>query len=415
MKRSHFIIAIGLLIFFAGIVFPFSFQIPTHTVFTGDDLDYSRGAENLLELGMYSFDGKTLTNFREPGMSFFLTGLYRLFGVRNIFALFFVQTVLFFLASVYFCHQISKVTNQRIGFFTLVLLLTSGSVLHSIFSAYRECLTLILLLFFCGLSLHQWFRFLALRSILLGILLAMTILTYYSFLFFVPFLLIFWMYEKQVLRHLSLVFIVCMMIVGGWAIRNAGHGKGLRIVDSTRQGVMWYVRGQQAEKIQGLLPARCLLAEYLTRSWQGLPHECSYNATWHLRWPKGMDAYPEASFLAGADEGKAKILAHPFSYAWFSLFEILELHAPFVGGGWSTKFNVYAALTQLIVGIGFLFGIRKMWSSSLRLMTVLLLFNTALFIFTDATPRYLIPVFFCYALLAACGYDTLLKRYFPSL
>ena len=108
--------------------------------------------------------------------------------------------------------------------------------------------------------------------------------------------------------------------------------------------------------------------------------------------------------------GKAKIL-HFFSYyLWFSVFEIIEFHLPYVNG-WGFAYNALAALSMVILYVGCLLAIPSLRRREYAIFLVLILYCTVIFSLTDATPRYLLPVIFCYALFAGIGYDWLIKKF----
>jgi hypothetical protein len=171
---------------------------------------------------------------------------------------------------------------------------------------------------------------------------------------------------------------------------------------------MWYVRGEQAERVTGRMPLKCLIAEYLTRDWTGLSDACSFNGLMHRKWPDGFDLSADYGDVEGA--AIRKIRSHLLNYFNFSSYEVLELHLPFLGGGWSRAYNEYASLTMFMLYVGFFLGLPKILRRKHALWIAFIGFNTLIFILTDATPRYLLPVLFCYAIIAGIGYDWLLKR-----
>ncbi len=63
---------------------------------------------------------------------------------------------------------------------------------------------------------------------------------------------------------------------------------------------------------------------------------------------------------------------------------------------------------------GFFVGLRAFFRPENLLWATIIVYNTLVFILTDATPRYLVPVLFCYAVFSAIGYDRLLKRFFRA-
>lgn len=407
MRGSWFTIGALLFLLLVAFVFPFLIGVPWDLVFSSDALDYSTGAKNLLLHGFYTFDGVHPFIDREPVMSTFLAVVYAFSGIENGVAVAAVQALILFFSAWFFVRRLSLITGERAAGIAFFLILISGSVLHTVFSAYRECLLQSLLLIFTGYAIRRnddpaWV------PMLMGLLLGLIILTYYSFVFLPIFLLAAWLTERRSLRELGIIFLIGGMTVSLWGFRNMSYDGHFRIIDNRRTAVMWYVRGEQAEQIHGLEPFWCLYSEYISRNWDGRSSACSFNGLMHRRWPDGFDMQKDYADVAAA--GKAKILAHFPSYLWFSVFEVLELHAPYVGGGWSRAFNVYAAFTQLLLGIGFLLGIFCLRDRRIAPVVFLALYNTGAFILTDATPRYMLPVFFCYAAIAGIGYNWLLQH-----
>ncbi len=408
MRRSWLIVGITSYLVVLFIVLPVVTGITWAVMFQSDAGQYSQGAIHIVRQGFYSLDGVRPFMEREPGMSFFLAGVFFLFGFENSLAFVMIQAVMLLLAAWFFCSQIAATYGQRIAGITFILLLTSGSVLHTVFSAYRECLVLCLLLIFSGLFL--WHRRAAKwwKPVLMGSTFGLLIFTYYSFVFFPPVLLLVWWIERRPLRESLMIFVICYVFVGLWGLRNASYDGKFRVIDSFRTTVMWYVRGEQAEKVQGFEPFRCLWSEYVSRDWSGRSSACSTTGVFHQKWPNGVLLGDEARIAADA---QIKISQHFFGYLNFSFYEILELHIPYVGGGWSYAYNIYAAITMLILYIGFLLGLPALFHREHVLWLLIIGYNTAIFILTDATPRYLVPVIFCYTLLAGIGYDELLKRF----
>lgn len=406
MQRTWLLIGGVSYLFAAAILFPFVLGVPWEWVFGSDAIGYSRGAVNLLTQGFYSFDGVAAFTDREPGMSLFLVPIYFLFGIENGIAFSAVQAAMLFLSAWALCHQAGRRYGARAAGIAFVLILTSGSVLHTVFSAYRECLALSLLMLFSALFLSSERAFW--KTVLMGLLLGFLILVQYSFVFFPPLLLIVYFWEKRGLQEPVLIILIAYAVVSLWAFRNFTHTGRFEVVDSRRIAVMWYVRGEQAEQVTGTEPFLCLWAEYISRDWAGRSSACSFNGLMHVRWPEAFDLSADYSDVLA--EGKAKVREHFLSYLWFSLVDVIELHLPFVGGGWSTRYNVYAAFSAFLMYLGFTLGLPALMRREHVLWLLIIGYNTAIFVLTDATPRYLLPVIFCYALLAGIGYDRSLKR-----
>jgi len=392
------------------VVFIPLFSFPSlETFFESDASEYSRGAINLIENGFYSIDGVHPFFEREPGYSFFLVGVYALFGIENGLALIIVQAALFFLSSYAFCYEISRWYGKRTSSICFLFLLTSGSILHSVFMANREAFSASLFLL-CAATFLSSLRTNSKRIWLIsGLCASLLILTFFPILL-LPFGIGAVFFCRQKYRIGIIVFLFAAMVpVALWAQRNASYDGKFRVIGNQRTAVMWYVRGEQAERVRGLEPFHCLYAEYISRTWDGRSDACSFNGLMHTRWPKGFDRTADYSDVAVA--GQEKIRQNIASYLNFSFYEILELHLPFVGGGMSTSFNVYAAFSTLLLGIGFLFGLPLLFRSYGWIWLLPIAYNTLAYALTDATPRYLVPFLFFYALIAAIGYDAMLKRF----
>jgi 4-amino-4-deoxy-L-arabinose transferase-like glycosyltransferase len=241
----------------------------------------------------------------------------------------------------------------------------------------------------------------------MGLLLGLLILTYYPFLFLPLFIAGFWLFEQRRRSHLLVLILCCVLPLSLWIARNGIIAGKFALIEGRRSGICWYVRGEQAEKATGLEPFRCLWSEYVSRDWSGRSDACSFNAVWHARWPEGQDRARADDIADAGREGQAKIRSHVLSYLWFSVFEVLEFHIPFVGGGWSHLFNMYASLTGAIMYVGCLFGLTRLRRKHLILL-VIVGYTVAVFCLTDATPRYAVPILFCYSAIAGIGYDRLL-------
>jgi hypothetical protein len=393
------------------IVLPLLIHVPWEIFFQGDAAEYSGAALHILRGGFYSLDGIHPLVFREPGMSAFLAAIYFVFGAQNGLAVVGVQALLYWLSAWFFCTQLARSQNARVAGICFVLLCTSGSVFHSVISAYRECMALSMLMTFCGLLLWNGRELRWWRTAVMGALLGGLILLYYTFIFLPPLLLLTLWKNKPLLRHGAVLVVAGYLIVGAWGLRNASYDGQFRVINSQRTAVMWYVRGEQAERVTGFEPFRCLWSEYISRNWTGRSDACSFNGLMHRRWPQGVD---DTANAAVAKAGQAKILAYLPSYLNFSFYEVLELHLPYVGGGWSTAFNVFAALTALVLYVGFVVGLTAFFRRENILWMTIIAYNTLVFVLTDATPRYLVPVLFCYAVFSAIGYDRLLQRFFRA-
>ncbi len=406
MSRRTLLIATAVYALFWVIVFASWFGIPFAETFASDASGYSKAAIHLLQSGFYSIDGVQPYFLREPGMSLFLVPVFAAFGPENAYALFFIQGILYWLACLLFAHQLLPIAGKRVTEICFVLLLTHISVFHTIFSAYRECFTLVVLLCFASVMLAYMRRPTTWKALAAGVLLGFATLTYYSFLFFPLFLAVVLWLQKVRLRDALLMLIVPAVVVSPWILRNASYGPEASIQAQQRLTYALFVRAEQAEKVHGFEPFMCLWAEYISRDWTGRSDACSFNGVKNRKWPGGVALGNEEEI---AEQSKARIFANFGSYLWFSVVDIIEQHLPFVGGGWSTAYNGFAALASLVLYVGFIAGARFAVDRRYLLFSALIAYNTLFFVLTDATPRYLLPILFCYTIFAALGYERVLR------
>lgn len=406
---KHWII-VGTLLYFVlvGIFIPFFSDPPIDSLFQSDAYDYSQAAINLLHKGMYSVDGVTPFLEREPAMSVFLATIYAVFGIENVLAVIITQIVVFFIASYVFAVECGSRYTPRVAGLCFVLLLTSGSILHSVFLAYRELFGISLGLFAAAFFLRGLHKQSLLFWIFSGLLCGVLILTFFPFFFLPALISSFFVMSRRHRLGIVLFVLAVYSPVFLWALRNHAIDGHLRVIANQRTAVMWYVRGEQAERVRGLEPLRCLWSEYVSRDWTNRSDACSFNGLMHGRWPDGFDRSKDYSDIAVA--GQQKIFDHLLSYLTFSLFDIIELHIPFVGGGFNSTFNMYTALTGFILYLGFLLGIPAVLRSKEWLWLLPIVYTTLVYALTDATPRYLVPCLFVYVIIAAIGYDRLLSR-----
>lgn len=411
MSKRALLIGTSAYLLLTLVAIPLYFGIPL-PLFTSDDAAYSGAAINLLQRGTLSLDGVHPFLEREPGQSLLLAITYAIFGIENPIGVFIVQGALLLVIAGWFCRGIQQRFDAPTAMICFVLILSSGSILHTVFSAYRECLALVLMMGCATLwmrnadarvSLQYWY------DVALGVILGLAILTYYSFVLLPIVLAGLMLIERQrSFRSAALMLVGAYAIVGLWGVRNLQQDGHFRIIENRRADAMWYVRGEQAVTVNGLEPLRCLWSEYISRDWTGRSPDCSFNSVKNRRWPQGIEGDP--AIAEAGRMGRSKIALHPISFLWFSMVDIIELHLPYVGGGWSTRFNIFVAITQLVTLLGCVCGLRSIVDRRTWIFWILIIYNTGVFALTDATPRYLIPVFFCYAVIAAIGYHRILIR-----
>lgn len=367
-----------------------------------DASQYVALGRSLVTDGMLSLDGVTPFFEREPGYSFFLAIVYFFFGIENHAATFVLQGVLHALATYVFVRSVKRFLSGAAPMLLAALLLFSPPVFHVLFSLTRESLALSLCMSLTAVlfSLQRSPSFA--KAALAGALMGYLILVNVPFLLFPVGLVVLLLWWRVPWKHVVLCAVATIMVMAPWAVRNYVHRDMLCLTGCYRGALQWYVRGEQSEHIGiGSEPAMCLWAEYVSRDWTGRSPYCSFNAVFHRKWGDDVPHEPEDA-IAGR-EGRAKILAHFPSYLWFSLFEIVELHLPYLNG-WGRAYNLSAAAWTAIVYLGCALSVRWLGRREYLLFAAFIAYATALFALTDATPRYAVPILHCYAFFAAIGY-----------
>lgn len=402
-------ISIGLSVLVFLLLLPTRLSVPASFTFANDAQQYNALAVNLAEYGSYSLDGVTPFFEREPGFSVFLAGIYAIFGAEQRGVFFIIQGLLYLAAAILFWRELRHAVSRRAADITLLLLLTFPAAFHVVFSPLREALALSAFLLFSAAFLRLASDRRCWRAAIGGgIALGWLIITYIPYLLFPPFVLLLGWWLGVRWRHLLALLMIAMIPVAVWGVRNQQQVGMLCLTGCHRGALAWYVRGEQAETIRGMEPFRCLYAEYVSRDWEGLDPNCSFNAVWHRKWPEDFHALPEDA--AAGEAGIAKIKAHPIAYLWFSLVDVLELHIPYVNG-WGIVYNLLAVLGSVVSYIGVaLWVVHRRWRKVEFFFLCAMLYTTGVFVLTDATPRYLLPVTFAYAALAGIGYDWLLSK-----
>ncbi len=379
---------------------------------TGDAFQYDTLARSLATKGMFSLDGVAPFFEREPGYSVFLAGVYVAFGVGNYTAAFVVQGLLHVCAMYVFIRSVRPFLSGVAPVLLAVFLLFSPPVFHALFSLTRESLALSLAMFVSASTFTLLRRPSIGWAFLSGALLGALVLVNIPFLLFpVGFaaMLLWW---KVPWRLVLLALVTCISVVVPWGLRNLAHRDMLCLTGCYRSALQWYVRGEQAQHIGvGAEPAMCLWAEYVSRDWSDRSPYCSFNGVWHLKWPEGFVGVPEDAQVAS--DGQAKILTHLPSYLWFSLFEVVELHLPYVNG-WGRAYNLAAVIWTAIVYVGCILSLSLLRRREYLLIAAFVGYVTLLYALTDATPRYLVPILHCYAFLAVLGYTGLQRLWSKS-
>lgn len=372
---------------------------------SGDTGSYSAGALSLIQKGIYSLDGVHPFFEREIGYSVFLAGVYAVFGVHNYLAVLCVQMILLLAALLVFERSLHAWAPGPLSLWTLGILFLLPSVYLLPSLLLRESLALSLLLLFTAFFLDTLRRPSLLFAAIAGVWLGLGILVYAPFLLLPLFLFLWIPFLKIQPRYLLMIALCSYLLLVPWAVRNIAYTGKPCLTGCYREALQWYVRGERAEFIRGLEPYRCLWSEYVSRDWTGRSPYCSFNAAWHKEWPQGFVGVPADQAIAA--QGKAKILRYFPYYLWDSVSEVVEFHLPYVGP-WGHLYNLLESVAFGLLGIGCLGSLSVLFQRKWLPFVIIIVYSVALFALTDATPRYHMPLIFCYAVLSAIGYHRIL-------
>ena len=413
MPQSRTIVAGGIIVYLIlfTLLLPTRLAIDPALTFSNDAQTYHTSAIHIARSGFYSFDGIKPTIGREPGYSFFLAGLYVLFGEGNRTAIFLAQALLHLVATLLFLREFRRISSERTVLLCGAFLLFLPPIFHIIFTVYREsvALSLLLLISAAWLSLRRMPSFIT--AAVTGIFFGALLITYIPFMFFPLVLFGLCLYFRMRWQHIATLFLIALLFLGAWGTRNAKYGEWT-LIETRRTASTWAMRAELATIFSPLDPLRCLLSEYITRNTPAhLQGYCHPGRFAHGAWIREFSDTAEGQ-IALEQEAKRRILKHPLNYAWHTTVNIFTYHLPYVNG-WGFLYNVTAALgtVTLYVGIAlFLAHIRALWKKEYLFFLLLILYPAIIFSLTYPVPRYRTPVLFCYAVFASVGYASWLNR-----
>jgi len=413
MKKAPLLLAISISLF-AGIFFallPSRLAMPMTQTFSNDAVSYHEGAIHIARSGFYSRDGVTPTAGREPGYSFFLAGIYKIFGEGNRTAIYIAQALLHLVATLFFFSEFRRVAGERTALMAAGFLLLLPGIFHGFFTVYRESLALSLFLLTIA-SVFRTQRTMKVWNVVLsGMLFGILILTYIPLMFFPFFMGAGLWYMRFKKQDIAIIIILPLLFLLGWGIRNDIHGEW-QLLNPFRSAGTWRMRAIHAEMQDPLDPLRCLYSEYISHDRSTVPKGlCHPEDVLEVEW---VEPFPETipKVRALEREAKRRILHHLPMYLWGSSVWSIEYHLPFLNG-WGFTYNLLESLGALLIYIGcgaFLLRAKKFWKREYILFILPILYGTTLFSLTQALPRYRVPIIFCYIAISAIGYASVKRE-----
>lgn len=386
----------------------FTLTYKQELIFADDAGHYNLLAVNMLESFSYSLDGSTPFFAREPGYSVFLAGVYSIFGLQNWFAVLIIQIALFILAVLFFAKELTHWVPSKTSTLFVWLLLLHPALWTAHTVILRESLSASLLLFLFAFLLQllrtpRW-QISAISGLILGILVLVSAPFFLLPIGLISFLL--W-YKIRPLQ-IGIILATCAMVIAPWGIRNMQQVGSICIAGCNRSDLQWAVRGEQAETLRGTEPLLCMYAEYISRDWSNRSKNCHFNAVKNRLFPNGFEGNTADAELGAI--GREKIKTYLPWYLWHTVFEVLEIHLPYVHS-WGLGYNLVVSAYSLFITLAAFIGL-ALWKRFYLLLLVPVAYSIGVYTLSDAIPRYLLPVLFVYCLLAAVGLEYLTKRYY---
>ena len=306
-----------------------------------DAYQYHNIAVSLTNGEGYNLDGES-TMMREPGYSFFMSVIYKIFGVNpgvvrviQVLLLYFSVLITYYLSKRIFNELVAKIVTVLIAIYPILNIYTSF--------IYSETLALFLVMLFLftyykAVTLNKYYLY-----ALLGIILGILILSKGAFILMaglVPLLILF----KDIktdwqgnLKKSVLFFLMFCIVVVPWLSRNYNNFD--RFALASRDGNMVYTRAvknlyDKSEVKKYVLSA--MSGEYLVRKFIDSEYvfEKSYinkNALdeFVLSRTGDKDNYNyDLIDIEMKKEGINIIKENPFKYFMFGLVEVINLNSP---------------------------------------------------------------------------------------
>lgn len=399
------VLAVPMLYFFIGIPAP---------ILEKDAGQYYAYAMNIAQGHGFTMDGTHFSNFREPGYPYFIAALFLVFGIGNIFAVLFAQTVLLGVLGFFVYRAFASIGERRIGYVAgLCTALLPSYGLNAHFVATELPFAFLLgAIFLSGADIiikrREWWGWYALFGLLCG----SATLVRTQFALFLPFLIVVALLVPRFrswhfLRHALVALCFFAVPIGSW-IAAVHQQNGTYAITTGRPEVSLYARAVHAQM-----------------SYAGLTH---YMVAWIRRsvtggegdavlddGPLGVQWGKMATTTAATEAIKkwsiATILANPGHYLYDSLTQTIRLF--YIEHDYSDSLNRYvrAGIYLFIYGF-FFFGLSEVWRArknvtdgvTLALLSMLfILYNTLVLIPFFAIPRYNTPYLFLFLITGFSG------------
>ena len=430
IKQYQFFIFIALVLLVSTLVWWHYFG--THGKILGDAKQYQELSLNLLRNHSFSLDGE-LSMMREPAYPVFLAVNYYLFGV-NPTIIRVEQVVLYYLIILMAYFLASKIFNIFIARFTALILSVYPVYIISTNLLYSEILAtffaMVLVLFFYLAQKTDKISFYAAAGLTLGLL----ILTKCAFIIFAPLCLLLILINRGITKNalkIALIFSACLILVTvPWVARNYSYFGEPSF--ASRGGVLLYQRAIRVDYDRSQVTKYLITSfggEYFVRRFVDVEYDYERDGKGvyagreerdRIYRMLGTENYDKVDGAMRKDAIKI-VKEHPVSYFLWGLVELNNLNSPMIY--YDRHFGIFhddiygheilKSSTIILLRFGwYLFLalvvlggyniIKTKYRQAYILLLAVIAANSVSF-FLDGVPRFLMPVFPIYIVLALCG------------
>ncbi|MCK5510461.1 glycosyltransferase family 39 protein [Candidatus Parcubacteria bacterium] len=408
----------------------------------GNDGDqYNELALSMLNDGSFSINGE-ISMMREPGYPFFIYLIYQLFGV-SIFIVCVFQAFIHFAIVLLTYYLTDKIFNKKIARISSILVILfpnlyilSSTLLSEVFACF---LVMMFFLFYYLAQRKNANIFFALASLFLGGL----VLVKSMFALFVIFVvIIIFLNEKSVVKKFGykkplLMFLFFALVVFPWIARSYTHFNEVSI--ASRGGNMIYTRAlknlysfdESLKYTISVLSGEYIVRRYIDNNYifeESWADSSGLNAfTDNINNSEDKNNYDKLDILM-RQESKRLILEHPFKYLYYGIVEISNLNSPMIyqekhfsifhDNIYSNTFvKVLCILIMRLIWLIFLsmaiYGIINIVvkrKKNAYIFVLMIFYVNGILFFLQGNPRFLIPIFPIYLILASFGFCKIINK-----
>lgn len=409
---------------------------------TSDQLLYDEVAMDILNKGQFTYEGKE--TFIEPLYPLFLAGLYKIFG-HNYDAARVIQILIFSLTIVIVYFLAKEFLNSKIA----VIASTILALFYGLAGYAGDLLTETLFIFFIVTFVYGLYKsfkedspgWLAFAGIILGLATLTKVIIQFLFILIVLNLFVLY-FRKFILKKAFLragIFLICFFaVVGPWLMVNKSGA-----VISEKGGKNLLARAETMENLSSNYPGHFIGYLFGYYFAQKLYPEISSSV---LRDTPLTDKREAQLMAVNTDlskineilgnEGKEKVFSQPGKYLMMSVLDFISFNSPIIPREqyWRNSVIIHPMFADgrhvnipplvksfVILSIRFVWFLFlflaayalakniKNWQKFSWLLLVILYFNFT-YSAVHAIPRYALPIYPIYIILAFIGLNSFIAK-----